>query len=196
MALNNVEELKNAKSTTISAKDIGLKICNVCRKFFTINDGVNNGQHGWVCDECNHLSDEELERRYPGWQRADKKQEIGLLYTAMKKNPVDYMGWTICQTYSTELPINRRWRYMAIDQQGKHHVLTDCPKQSAEILYNMMHGHSIENYVVGNVKKRRIKWLGGPGGKLKKCIECDNLTRYWQPETNKPLCAVCANRYK
>lgn len=42
---------------------------------------------------------------------------------------------------------------------------------------------------------RRISWLGGPGGKLRKCFECDNKTRYWQPEENKPLCTVCAEKY-
>lgn len=42
---------------------------------------------------------------------------------------------------------------------------------------------------------RRIKWLGGPGGELKRCSECDNVTRYWAVETDVPLCTVCARRY-
>ena len=43
---------------------------------------------------------------------------------------------------------------------------------------------------------RRIKWLGTPGGKLMKCSECDNKTRYWQPEAAIPLCDVCAGKYR
>lgn len=42
---------------------------------------------------------------------------------------------------------------------------------------------------------RRIRWLGTPGGALQKCSECDNKTRYWQPEAAVPLCSACAGKY-
>lgn len=43
---------------------------------------------------------------------------------------------------------------------------------------------------------RRIRWLGTPGGALQKCSECDNKTRYWQPEAAVPLCSACAGKYR
>lgn len=43
---------------------------------------------------------------------------------------------------------------------------------------------------------RRIRWLGTPGGALQKCSECDNKTRYWQPEAAVPLCSACAGKYQ
>jgi hypothetical protein len=39
---------------------------------------------------------------------------------------------------------------------------------------------------------RRVRWLGGPNGDLQKCSECENVTRYWHMETDKPLCKVCS----
>lgn len=45
-----------------------------------------------------------------------------------------------------------------------------------------------------DLRPRRIKWLGGPGGELRQCSECENVTRYWAVDEDVPLCDVCARR--